>query len=40
MNITDELFTCNKEKDQIVSAVEEKAGFLVDIIDEKLNEEA
>jgi len=39
MNITDELFTCNQEKDKIVSTVEEKAGFLVDIIDEKLNEE-
>ncbi|MDD5061857.1 MAG: cell division protein ZapA [Candidatus Marinimicrobia bacterium] len=39
MNITDELFTANQEKDKIVSSVEEKAGFLIDIIDEKLNEE-
>jgi len=39
MNITDELFTANQEKDKIVSSVEEKAGFLIDIIDEKLNQE-
>ncbi|MCK9244560.1 MAG: cell division protein ZapA [Candidatus Marinimicrobia bacterium] len=39
MNITDELFTANQERDKIVSSVEEKAGFLIDIIDEKLNEE-
>ncbi|HRD18823.1 MAG TPA: cell division protein ZapA [Candidatus Marinimicrobia bacterium] len=39
MNITDELFTANQEKDKIVSSVEEKAGFLIDIIDEQLKEE-
>jgi len=40
MNITDELFSCNQEKDKIVSTVEEKAGFLVDLIDEKADEQA
>ncbi|MFH1213152.1 MAG: cell division protein ZapA [Candidatus Neomarinimicrobiota bacterium] len=40
MNITDELFTSNQEKDKIVSTVEEKAGFLVDLIDEKVDEQA
>lgn len=38
MNITDELFSCQQEKNEIVSSVEEKAEFLIEIIDENLKE--
>jgi len=37
MNISDELFTCNKEKDKMLSQVDEKVKFLIDTIDEELN---
>ncbi len=39
MNITDELFSCRRHKEEILNNVEEKAGFLIDIIDEHLLEE-
>jgi len=39
MNVTDELFGSNKEKEVISHKVDEKTMFLVDLIDEKLNEE-
>ncbi len=38
MNITDELFSCQQEKNEIVSSVEEKAEFLIEIIDDNLKE--
>jgi cell division protein ZapA len=36
MNITDELFSCQREKDEIIRTVEEKAEFLIEEIDENL----
>jgi len=39
MNITDELFTSRKEKDELINKVDEKTMFLVDLIDDKLSEE-
>jgi cell division protein ZapA len=39
MNITDELFTSRKEKDELINQVDEKAMFLVDLIDDKLSKE-
>lgn len=39
MNITDELFSSNKEKEEINHKINEKTMFLVDLIDEKLNED-
>lgn len=39
MNITDEFFSCNKDKDNFLRNVDEKAKFLIDIIDEELNEQ-
>lgn len=39
MNITDELFSSNKEKEEINHKISEKTMFLVDLIDEKLNED-
>jgi len=38
MNITDELFSSKKDKEEVVDKVDEKTLFLVDLIDEKLNE--
>ena len=38
MNITDELFTSNKNKEEVISSIDEKAKFLADIIDQKLEE--
>lgn len=39
MNITDELFSSKKDKEEVVDKVDEKTLFLVDLIDEKLNED-
>ncbi|HDP66876.1 MAG TPA: cell division protein ZapA [Candidatus Marinimicrobia bacterium] len=39
MNITDELFGSNKEKEETSHKINEKTMFLVDLIDEKLNED-
>jgi len=39
MNITDELFSSKKDKEEVVDIVDEKTLFLVDLIDEKLNED-
>ena len=39
MNISDELFSSNKEIEETNHKVDEKTMFLVDLIDEKLNEE-
>jgi len=39
MNITDELLTSRKEKDELINQVDEKTMFLVDLIDDKLSEE-
>lgn len=36
MNITDELFTANKDKEEILKDVDDKAKFLIDIIDENI----
>lgn len=36
MNITDELFNCQRERDEIVRTVEERAEFLIEEIDEQL----
>ncbi|HCK99416.1 MAG TPA: cell division protein ZapA [Candidatus Marinimicrobia bacterium] len=39
MNITDELFSSKKDKEEVVDKVDERTLFLVDLIDEKLNED-
>ncbi|MCD6440893.1 MAG: cell division protein ZapA [Candidatus Marinimicrobia bacterium] len=39
MNITDELFSSKKDKEEVVDKVDEKTLFLIDLIDEKLNED-
>ncbi|MFA4838700.1 MAG: cell division protein ZapA [Candidatus Neomarinimicrobiota bacterium] len=36
MNITDELFSANKDKEEILKTIDDKSMFLIDIIDEKL----
>lgn len=36
MNITDELFTANKGKEEILKDLDDKAKFLIDIIDENI----
>jgi len=38
MNITDEYFSTKKEKDEIIRSVDEKSKFIIDLIDEKLDE--
>ncbi len=38
MNITDELFNCNKEKEEVIRNLSEKVKFLIDEIDEKVQE--
>ena len=38
MNITDELFSCSKDKEDVLRNVDEKAKFLIDMIDEELDE--
>ncbi|MDO9548535.1 MAG: cell division protein ZapA [Candidatus Marinimicrobia bacterium] len=39
MNVTDELFSSNKDKEELNHKIDEKTMFLVDLIDEKLNED-
>ncbi|MBU1873685.1 cell division protein ZapA [bacterium] len=39
MNITDELFGSNKDKEELSHKIDEKTMFLVDLIEEKLNED-
>jgi len=38
MNITDELFSANKDKEEILKTVDDKSMFLIDIIDENLKQ--
>ncbi len=38
MNISDELFTAKKDKDEVLHSVDEKVKFLIDTIDEKLSD--
>ena len=38
MNITDELFTSKKDKDEVIQSVDEKVKFLIDTIDAKLSD--
>ncbi|MDD5765624.1 MAG: cell division protein ZapA [Candidatus Marinimicrobia bacterium] len=38
MNITDELFSANKDKEEILKTIDDKSMFLIDIIDENLKQ--
>jgi cell division protein ZapA len=38
MNITDEYFTSRKEKENILRTVDEKSKFLIELIDEQIEE--